>query len=186
MEWVKANRRWWPAAALALVIVALLWPWGYDRIHVPAEYSCSAPNIRLEGDFCGTPISGARVLLNVARTFAGLPGALLRGEGWWLSGGVREIVLAASPLALVLPLLTMLGRMARDRSRAWWAINVAAWGLAALVAGFIVMIGLVYGGGWALRSPGAWLYFGLAVVVLIVEVASYQWIYKLDRPQSDV
>ena len=32
----------------------------FDRIMVPAEYKCSLPNIRLNDDFCGMPLSGFR------------------------------------------------------------------------------------------------------------------------------
>ena len=44
--------------ALILFVVALLGPWTFDVINVPAEYECSAPFIRLNGDFCGTVMSG--------------------------------------------------------------------------------------------------------------------------------
>ena len=46
------------AGVLILFVVALLGPWTFDVINVPAEYECSAPFIRLNGDFCGTPMSG--------------------------------------------------------------------------------------------------------------------------------
>lgn len=46
------------AGALILFVVALLGPWTFDVINVPAEYECSAPFIRLNGDFCGMPMSG--------------------------------------------------------------------------------------------------------------------------------
>ncbi|HMS01246.1 MAG TPA: hypothetical protein PKE62_18530 [Anaerolineales bacterium] len=48
------------AGVLLLLILALLGPWMFDQINVPAEYDCSAPFIRLNGDFCGLPISGLR------------------------------------------------------------------------------------------------------------------------------
>ncbi|MBL8107912.1 MAG: hypothetical protein JNJ72_20255, partial [Anaerolineales bacterium] len=44
---------------LLLLILALLGPWAFDQINVPAEYDCS-PFIRLNGDFCGMPMSGIR------------------------------------------------------------------------------------------------------------------------------
>lgn len=46
------------AGALILFVVALLGPWTFDVINVPAEYECSAPFIRLNGDFCGIAMSG--------------------------------------------------------------------------------------------------------------------------------
>ncbi len=45
-------------AILALLIISLLGPWMFDLINVPAEYPCDEPFVRLEGDFCGYPLSG--------------------------------------------------------------------------------------------------------------------------------
>ena len=53
----------WRLLLLLLLFVALSGPWTLDLINVPAEYPCSAPFIRLEGDFCGLPLSGWRVIL---------------------------------------------------------------------------------------------------------------------------
>ena len=52
-------------AGLLSLLVAIMGPWTFDLIHVPSEYPCSAPFIRLEGDFCGTPMSGGWILVCV-------------------------------------------------------------------------------------------------------------------------
>lgn len=46
---------------IPLFILALLGPWSFDRIHVPAQFACEPPNIRLYGDFCGMPFSGFQI-----------------------------------------------------------------------------------------------------------------------------
>lgn len=54
------NRSIFRAGILLLFVLALLGPWMYDVIHVPSEYTCDKPFIRLDGDFCGVPISVIR------------------------------------------------------------------------------------------------------------------------------
>ena len=56
MSWITKHPRIWRTAGLVLMLVAISGPWGFDRIHVPAQYPCSAPNVRLAGDFCGSPL----------------------------------------------------------------------------------------------------------------------------------
>ncbi len=55
MSWINKHKRVWRVAILVLLLVAIMGPWTFDRINVPSEYPCS---VRLEGDFCGTPMSG--------------------------------------------------------------------------------------------------------------------------------
>ncbi len=59
-KWGTAVR--WRITQLALLSIALAGPWVYEKIHVPAAYPCSPPSIRLEGDFCGLPMSGFAIL----------------------------------------------------------------------------------------------------------------------------
>ena len=75
MSWIVEHKRLWGIAILALLLLAILGPWAYDQINVPAEYPCSAPFIRLEGDFCGVPYSGTADAIEPCR------GAHLRGCG---------------------------------------------------------------------------------------------------------
>lgn len=180
MEWWRENRRLLPVAEFVLIVIAFLGPWAYEQIHVPAEFACSPPNIRLEGDFCGTPLSGTQILAAVSQTFRGLPGALLRGEGWWLSGGIREIALAAFPMALVLPLFTIFGRIVWGDSRVWRAINFVAWGLGFVAAGVIAVLWLIRSSWTPIQLWGVWLYFWLAIAVLIVEYISYRMVFRPD------
>lgn len=170
MKRIQDGRRWWPGVVLALAIVALWGPWGFDRVNVPAQYECSPPNIRLEGDYCGVPLRGTWLITMTAQTFKSLPAAWLRGEPG-LSGGAAEILIAALPFFLVLPLLTTLGRIVRDGSRRWRRVNLVAWSLGLVVAGLMATVGLVSGWG-PLRGWGVWLYVGLAMGMVIAEARS--------------
>ena len=62
MSWINNRRRLWGGILLALLLVAGMGPWGFDLINVPAQFECSAPFIRLKGDFCGEPVSAMRGL----------------------------------------------------------------------------------------------------------------------------
>ena len=164
MKRIQDGRRWWPGVVVALAMVALWGPWGFDRVNVPVEYECSPPNIRLEGDFCGVPVRGTWVIAMTAQTSMSLPAAWRAG----LSVGAVEILLAALPFFLVLPLLITLGRIVRDGSRRWRRANLVAWALGLVVAGLLATAGLVNGWG-PLRGWGVWLYIGLAMGMVIAE-----------------
>jgi hypothetical protein len=58
MSWINEHKSVGRVAVLMLLLVAMMGPWTFDLINVPAEYPCSAPNIRLDDDFCGTPLPG--------------------------------------------------------------------------------------------------------------------------------
>ena len=62
MLWLDKNKRIWRTAILIMLLVALIGPWTFERINVPAKYPCTSPFIRLEGDFCGEPMSGIWIL----------------------------------------------------------------------------------------------------------------------------
>lgn len=164
------KRRIWMGIALALAIVALMGPWAFDRINVPAQYECTRPNVRLEGDFCGMPVTGLWVLMVTIQAVRGLPAAWLRGEPG-LSGGFPEIFLAGIPLLLVLPIITAIVRIWRSESRRWAVINLFAWGLSFIVAGWIFVAGIyerwIPFGVW-----GVWLYVAAAFFMMAVDIHS--------------
>ena len=57
MSWINENRNFIRPIILIVFVVTLIGPWMFDQINVPAEYTCDKPFIRLEGDFCGYPLS---------------------------------------------------------------------------------------------------------------------------------
>ena len=56
IPWFVTHKKILRGAILLLFIVAMFGPWIYNLINVPAEYTCSHPNVRLYGDFCGVPL----------------------------------------------------------------------------------------------------------------------------------
>ena len=62
MLWIDKNKRIWRTAILIMLLVSMIGPWSFELINVPSKYPCSSPFIRLEGDFCGEPILGIRIL----------------------------------------------------------------------------------------------------------------------------
>ena len=166
MSWIREHRKTWRLVALVLVPLTFVGPWVYDLLWVPAEYTCSPPAVRLDGDYCGLPMSG----IGLFRWF--IPGlvyaskAFLSGDMTLLDWG-RDCLLGLILSLLLLPLLsTLLLVLLGDRPRRQ-VFSVVAWALA-------VALGLLFGLSnyprlfWVLW--GVWLYTVLAVTALVLEV----------------
>jgi len=144
--------------------VAFLGPWTFDRIYVPSKYECSAPFIRLEGDFCGIPLSGIQVFFWLS---SGLTARLVTGE-FVISERIREFLLISLFLLLpLLPILSTLLLILRGDHPRRQVFTIIAWVLA---IGFGIFGGLnnhpeLYWEVW-----GIWLYIGLAISALILEI----------------
>ena len=166
MSWIVEHSRDWRVGALVMILVAFVGPWWFDRINVPAEYTCSAPNVRLKGDFCGVPVTGLWFFR------WGLPGLvyasieLVKGAMTFLDW-FRALLFSLFTLLLVLPVIpTLLLVLLRDRRR-WQVFGVVAWSLA---AGLGLLIGLSSYPRLFWMLWGIWLYIVLAVSALILEV----------------
>jgi hypothetical protein len=169
MSWINKHKRVWRVAILVLLLVAIMGPWTFDRIHVPSEYPCSAPNIRLEGDFCGTPMSGIWIFSWIIGGFINTGVGLVTGATVFADRGgefLREFLFIMVLLLLVLPFFSTLLLILRGDRRRRQMFHVAAWDLAA-GAGLLgtSSFSRLH---WALW--GIWLYIGLAVSALILEV----------------
>ena len=169
MSWIDEHKKVWRAAVLVLLLVAIAGPWTFEVIWVPSEppfSPCSAPYIRLDEDFCGTPMSGKWLLGWMVSGFASGTSGLVTGANDF-SEWVRMVLVGLLLFLLVLPffgtLLLILRRVRRHRQ----VFNIVAWGLA---VGIGPLIGLssyprLF---WVLW--GTWLYVGLASSALILEV----------------
>jgi len=173
MIWIKKYRSVWRVSVLILLLVAFVGPWAFDRINVPAKYDCS-PYIRLEGDFCGSPLSGIRMLVWMFT---------------WIIDGVINIVtgffankIALAPIGfeflisllnglliflLILPIINTIRLFTRGVHPRRQLFTIISWVLA---IGASLFWGLsnypkVYWAAW-----GIWLYMGLAVSALILEM----------------
>ena len=164
--WVDEHRSGLRKALILLIVVTCFGPWAFDRINVPAEYECTPPNIRLYGDFCGMPFSGIRFILWNAGAFISISTGLLAGE-FALSDRIRELWIS---LLLLLPLLPVFGTLLlvfRGDLVRRQLFTVIAWILA---IGVCLFMSLTIEPKQLLASWGLWLYTGLALCALILEI----------------
>lgn len=166
MLWTNEHKGVWRVAILVVALVAIMGPWNFELISVPSEYSCSAPFIRLDDDFCGTPASGMGILLGLVRQFIYASAEMVTGA-MGLVEWARWAVFSLFLFPLVLPLFSTLLLILRGDRRGRQAFNVAAWGLA---SGVILLIGTYWYSRLFWAAWGFWLYIGLTASALILEV----------------
>ena len=170
MRWISEHKTAWRAALLILLVVAVIGPWTYTADGVPPPEWCDEPNILLESGRCVRLVSGTRVLTFMVNVFPEMSADLVTGETTFAGRG-REFffsfLLTLGSILVVLPvfstLLLILGR-SRRRLRVF---QVAAWGVAELLALPLAVIDLS-----KLRFVvwGIWLYVALADVALTLEL----------------
>lgn len=116
---------------LALFLVSMLGPWMFDRIHVPAQYACGKPFVRLSGDFCGYPLSGVETIRwfggGVIYTF----GELIKGN---LASQISQLVALLGIAIVLLPFISLLLVIGNHNSPRLRTANIVVWGLACLLA----------------------------------------------------
>ena len=181
MVWMENHDRDWRIVILALLLVAFLGPWTFDLIHVPSEYACSSPFIRLSDDFCGTPLSGIRLFGWVAGGFIYSSTGLVTGE-MMLSEWLREFLYSLLLCLPLLPVFSTLLRILRRDYKPGQVFTIIAWIMA-------IGFGLFWGVNnfprsfWAVW--GIWLYIGLALSALVMEGKIY-WMNKYRDKNRDV
>jgi hypothetical protein len=171
MLWLTRHKRSWRAASLVLLVVALTGPWFFDRIHVPSPYTCSPPNVRLDENFCGTPLPLTWIVVDIARTSVvsrALAGAMEAAELLYL------LPILLLTMLLVMPLVSTSMLIVRKEHRRWHRFQLTALVLAACVAGLVLALtGLAVGlsglgrGYWVLW--GHWLYIIAIASMLLGE-----------------
>jgi len=167
MSWFNEHQRVWRAALLMLLPGAMLGPWVFDSIHVPAEYPCHAPIVRLEGDFCGVPLSGIAVFSWIVLGLIGMVTQPITGTivfaDWaraLLFAGL-VLLLFAAPLSSLLLLISGGGR------RRWQVSHIAMWSLTLVIMGLLIALPRYPRLIWELW--GIWLYAALAAGTLTLE-----------------
>jgi len=151
---------------LILLVIATSGPWFFDRILVPSPYTCSAPNIRLDDDFCGLPLSITyfyfAIIGNLPSIVTGLvTGTLSSGD---FSGEWRFYLFL---FLLFLPVLGTAILILRGDHRRWQILHTVGLGLAAGIGGWIAWSGYSRAS-WMLW--GLWLYIGLTISMWVLEV----------------
>lgn len=165
MKWISENKGYLRLVVLVLLVVALLGPWVFDQINVPAQYPCSEPFIRLEGDYCGIPLSGTWIL------FAGLTGwisALFSGE-WFTAQGLRLFLVF---VLILLPVVSTAVLLLTGNRRGWVGFQIAAFVLA---LGLVLLSGLLTEASQYWVLWGVWLYVGVTAAALLLEGVMWVW-----------
>lgn len=165
MSVINKHKKVLRVIVLALMGAAIIGPWLFDVIHVPSEYSCTAPNIRIKDDFCGLPLSGITIFSWMISGFIYAGNALVSGsmDFYDLRGEFFSLFLFLILLPFFSTLLLILGG---DRRRLQ-IFNVVALGFS---LGLCLLLGLsdtpkLF---WVLW--GVWLYIGAAAAALILEI----------------
>jgi hypothetical protein len=127
--WMNEHKRLWRAIVLVLLLVAITGPWTFDKIFVASKYACSAPFVRLEGDYCGLPLSGIRVLLMMAGGFTNIVMGMVTGTSV-LKDRLGEFAFCLLGFFLILPFFSTLFLILREDSRGWFVFHIAALSLA--------------------------------------------------------
>jgi hypothetical protein len=159
---------------LVLFIVSLFGTWAFDKLNVPAEYACSKPTIRLDGDFCGYPMSGFQSFSWLASGFFNILFAVMTGA---FNGRFLELQSGLLILLLV-PILTTSLLIWKKGSRRIQTINLVAWILACVP---VIMFILSMKDHLLIQLWGFWLYVVLAISALTVEILNR----KSDGQRSD-
>ena len=141
MSWINENRNFTRSLILILFVLTLIGPWMFEQINVPAEYACDKPFIRLEGDFCGSPLSGFQFF--------------------------SLFIVVGLSLLLLIPFFTTLLVIWKKDSRRLQTINLSMWSLALILA-LLLFVTQLKDKGFYLW--GLWLYIVLAIGTLIVEM----------------
>lgn len=163
MSWLDANTRAFRSAILLLFIASLTGPWMYDVIHVPAQYECERPFVRLGSDFCGMPLSGIQFFTWFTGGFFYIAVELVKGT---FTGSFRELIagLAILPLLPFFTTILLLWKKGAPRIR---TINLIAWMLA-LVPTLTVFLVQIRDGSF--RLWGLWLYILVAAGAVTFEL----------------
>lgn len=166
MDRIGRTTRVWRIAVLALLLLAFLGPWAMERINVPAEYPCSAPFVRLRGDFCGAPVSGAAMVSAIVGELASRAGALAAGDATRVA--LRDTLpMILFTIPAVVPFIIAALSVPRGESRRRHLFRLVIWGLA--VAWSLWWLAVSASMSPPFRVWGISLYAGLACVALTLE-----------------
>ena len=161
MSWINEHKHIWRIVFLTWLVIAISGPWFFDLTWVPPTYTCSAPHIRLDGNYCGLPISLFSFLPTISRDLTNLATRLFTGavDLWGLLFGTFLLL-------LVLPFLSIITLIWRGDRQNWRAFHIVVLGLAVAASVFAGLLNFprLHPALW-----GAWLYAILAAGMLLLE-----------------
>lgn len=166
MSIFKEHKNSWRIPLLGLALMAVIFGfWTLDLLSVPAQYECTFPNVRLDGDFCGQPLPAGFYIPAMFQNLILSSGNLTTGSILfvdWLRYGLSPSIF----LTVLLPLVITVPMIFGLKKKWWRAINIVAWGIA---IGFCIFFITSYPRlHWILW--GLWLYFVIAVTALFLEI----------------
>lgn len=145
---------------------ALVGPWIYERVNVPAQYACAAPNIRIEGDYCGVPLSALALLALALAVLPAIANQVVSGVPPALDPVPAASLFTITALILAAPIVSVLWA-ALDRGRRRWPIAlIGLWGVVFAVT---LTLGILPYARPIWEAWGVWLSAGVAAIGIAVE-----------------
>jgi hypothetical protein len=159
--WFVEHKKILRKVVLIVLIITMFGPWMFDRVFVPAKFICSPPNIRLEGDFCGVPLSGFQFFRYiVGGTFL----ELIKGT---LISRPRELLLFGLSVLPLISFLVSLLSFWRKGTRRIQTISLVVWILAILPTLTLFIFQINH---QPIRLWGLWLYILMAFSAFVIEL----------------
>ena len=167
MYWINQYKRNVRIAFLILLVIAISGPWFFDRINVPSPYTCSAPNVRLDDEFCGLPLSITWFYSSIVDELSYIVTGLATGT-LSFSDTYRQSLIFLFLFMPVLPVFsTAVLVLRRDDHQRWHMLHKVALCLVAGASGWIAWLSYS-SASWVLW--GLWLYLGLTISMWALEV----------------
>jgi hypothetical protein len=166
MTWISRHKRNLRITLLILMLLAIIGPWVFDLINVPAKYTCAPPNYRLHDDFCGMALSGLWVLWGSTAEFIRSAWMLVTGQDG-LASIFRVLAISLFDLLIVLPVVSTLLVCLRDDNRRLVVFHMLICGLA---AGAGLLMGLNSYPRLFYVVWGVWLFVLATASAVILEV----------------
>ena len=170
MEWIDKHRNMGRVPVLVLLLLAIAGPWFFTLDGVPPPEWCRGPFFLLSNGLCAGSVSAAEILAFIGGGILAMGASLVTGAVavYDIAAELPRILLIAMLLfVLVLPILSTLLLVAGKDSRPVRVFYLITWGIAAVLS----LLPVVFDA--TLRSDrfwGIWLYLGLAVGVLVLEI----------------
>ena len=167
------TKRGWRIFFLVLLLLSIVGPWVFDKLYIPSENPCS---VRLDENFCGTPMPGIWVLSVFFLLFGGSIVDLVKGAAVEYDL-TRAFLGSLLGLSLVLPFVSTLLVINRGDRRPRLAFHMIACSLAFSI-GLFVGLSLHFNRFWLLW--GIWLYVAVLASALILELVAL--VEKMRQP----
>lgn len=154
---------------MAGFLLAMLGPWSFDLVGVPAQFPCKGLPVRLVGEYCGHPVSGFRGIIMVASSLFRILSAVVNGT---IDTLLPELIALIILLFAFLPVISSIQLVRNNSSRWLQVVNLILWVLGALAASamFAMQMTRPQVAPVVYLVWGVWLYILVAVSAIVLEV----------------